>query len=241
MPCRDCCYSAQGRLNHALAAFRNAERMQAMLVGEHALMIDLRLRISLTQVRMGAVADARAVLDGIPSRARPRREQGFAAAAIHIAEGTPDRAIALLSPVTERSVASLIPTWAAIHALLFDAAAHEQLGDMSTAEASLERALELAEPKDSFCRSTIAPVRGLLERHPRQRTAHPTLRLAILDVVDGASAPPRGEPSPLLDELSEAELRVVRYLPSNLRAPEIAAELFVSTNTIRTHLRHIYN
>ena len=46
---------------------------------------------------------------------------------------------------------------------------------------------------------------------------------------------------PLLDELSEAELRVVRYLPSNLKAPEIAAELFVSPNTVRTHLRHIYS
>ena len=45
---------------------------------------------------------------------------------------------------------------------------------------------------------------------------------------------------PLRDELSEAELRVLEYLPGNLRAPEIAAELFVSTNTVRTHLRHIY-
>jgi LuxR family maltose regulon positive regulatory protein len=44
----------------------------------------------------------------------------------------------------------------------------------------------------------------------------------------------------VIEELSEAELRVVRYLPSNLKAPEIAAELFVSANTIRTHLRHIY-
>jgi LuxR family maltose regulon positive regulatory protein len=33
---------------------------------------------------------------------------------------------------------------------------------------------------------------------------------------------------------------VLRYLPTNLRAPEIAAELFVSLNTIRTHLRSIY-
>ena len=46
--------------------------------------------------------------------------------------------------------------------------------------------------------------------------------------------------SPLLEPLSDAELRVLRYLPSNLRAPEIAAELFVSANTVRTHLRHIY-
>jgi LuxR family maltose regulon positive regulatory protein len=35
-------------------------------------------------------------------------------------------------------------------------------------------------------------------------------------------------------------VRVIRYLPTNLRAPEIASELFVSTNTIRTHLRDIY-
>ena len=35
-------------------------------------------------------------------------------------------------------------------------------------------------------------------------------------------------------------MRVVRYLPSNLKASEIAAELYVSANTVRTHLRHIY-
>jgi LuxR family transcriptional regulator, maltose regulon positive regulatory protein len=56
----------------------------------------------------------------------------------------------------------------------------------------------------------------------------------------GASPQPRGEPAPPLDALSAAELRVVRYLPTNLKAPEIAAELFVSTNTVRTHLSHIY-
>jgi LuxR family maltose regulon positive regulatory protein len=42
-------------------------------------------------------------------------------------------------------------------------------------------------------------------------------------------------------QLSAAELRVVRYLPTNLKAPEIAAELGVSANTVKTHLRHIYD
>ena len=46
----------------------------------------------------------------------------------------------------------------------------------------------------------------------------------------------------VLAEVGEVaqRMRVIRYLPTNLRAREIAFELFVSTNTIRTHLRHIY-
>jgi LuxR family transcriptional regulator, maltose regulon positive regulatory protein len=36
------------------------------------------------------------------------------------------------------------------------------------------------------------------------------------------------------------ELRVLRYLPSDLTAPEIAAELHVSTNTVKTHMRNLY-
>jgi LuxR family transcriptional regulator, maltose regulon positive regulatory protein len=60
-------------------------------------------------------------------------------------------------------------------------------------------------------------------------------------VLAGSRPPrPHGEPAPALDELSVAELRVLRYLPSNLKAPEIAAELQVSLHTVKTHLRHIY-
>jgi LuxR family maltose regulon positive regulatory protein len=43
-----------------------------------------------------------------------------------------------------------------------------------------------------------------------------------------------------VEPLSESELRVLRYLPSHLPAPEIAAELFVSTSTVKTHMRHVY-
>ena len=51
---------------------------------------------------------------------------------------------------------------------------------------------------------------------------------------------PRADLPRLREELSETELRVLRYLPSNLSAPEIASELYVSTSTIKTHLRQIY-
>jgi LuxR family maltose regulon positive regulatory protein len=126
-----------------------------------------------------------------------------------------------------------------VHALLFDAAARDRLGERSGAEASIERALELAERDGVMLPFMLAPVQELLERHPRHRTAHATLLSTILDQLAG-SQPRCAEPAVLLDELSDAELRVVRYLPSNLKAPEIAAELFVSANTVRTHLRHIY-
>ena len=51
-------------------------------------------------------------------------------------------------------------------------------------------------------------------------------------------ATPNGE---IAEEISDAEARVLRYLPTNLTAPEIAAELYVSVHTVKTHLMHIYS
>ena len=63
----------------------------------------------------------------------------------------------------------------------------------------------------------------------------------ILDVLAGSSLPaPAGRRPELSEDLSERELRVLRCLPSNLSAPEIGAELYLSTSTVKTHMRHIY-
>jgi LuxR family transcriptional regulator, maltose regulon positive regulatory protein len=132
------------------------------------------------------------------------------------------------------------PRWSIIEPLLLGVAARDQLRDRHAAEASLERALDYAEADGIVLPFVLAPVGDLIERLPRHRTAHAALLRTIVDVRAGSSARPRRVPSPLLDELSEAELRVVRYLPSNLKAPEIASELCVSANTVRTHIRHIY-
>jgi LuxR family maltose regulon positive regulatory protein len=45
---------------------------------------------------------------------------------------------------------------------------------------------------------------------------------------------------PLMEPLSDSEIRVLRYLPTDLSAPEIARELSVSLNTVKTHIRHLY-
>ena len=81
----------------------------------------------------------------------------------------------------------------------------------------------------------------LLEALPRHGTAHAALLTDILDVLHGASLTATDQtPSPPTEELSPGELRVLRYLPTNLSRPEIADELSVSPNTVSTHLRSIY-
>ena len=74
---------------------------------------------------------------------------------------------------------------------------------------------------------------------------------ALVDVVVPRQEQPgkRGLPGPgrsfppkaaLPEPLTESETRVLRYLPTNLPAPEIANELTLSVNTVRTHIRHLY-
>ena len=54
------------------------------------------------------------------------------------------------------------------------------------------------------------------------------------------SAPPSAEPPWPGEPLTNSETRVLRYLPTHLAAPEIAAELCLSANTVRTHQRGLY-
>jgi LuxR family maltose regulon positive regulatory protein len=75
-----------------------------------------------------------------------------------------------------------------------------------------------------------------LRRHYRNRPT-PYLRQQIegLDEVQGPGQSPE-----LVEQLSEREMEVLRYLPSRLSNAEIAARLYVSVNTLKTHLKAIY-
>lgn len=54
-------------------------------------------------------------------------------------------------------------------------------------------------------------------------------------------AAPPDDPQWYPDEsLTDSEIRVLRYLPTHLTAPEIAAQLYLSVHTVTTHMRHIY-
>jgi LuxR family maltose regulon positive regulatory protein len=228
----------EGRVDDAIAAFQGSEESLRDLPAEHPLSLDLRARALRVRLGRGETAAVRAELAEWPSGSDRRAELRLADAALELAEGRPERALDALRPVIQRSSPSVYPGPSAIEALLLAAAAHAELGDVRAAGEALERALALAEPDGLVLPFLLAPVRELLERHQDHRTSHATLLATILDMLAGGALQPDAEP--LLEPLSDAELRVVRHLPSNLKATEIASQLCVSSNTVRTHLRHIY-
>jgi LuxR family maltose regulon positive regulatory protein len=133
------------------------------------------------------------------------------------------------------------PVWPVLAALLH-ATASDAAGDAESAERWLERALDLAEPQGLLLPFLLLPSVDLLHRHSRRRPAHGALVRQILDALGAGRRQAEPEvPRQLLEPLSASETRVLRFLPTNLSAAEIARELYVSVNTIKTHMRNLYS
>lgn len=120
---------------------------------------------------------------------------------------------------------------------------HEEQGDKSAAEKHLNSALAQAEAQEcvSVFLSEGEQMKALLRRlnSGKQKSAYASTVLAAFAGAPDAPAPV--QPLTALQEpLSERELDVLRLLNSELSGPEIAAQLFVSLNTLRTHTKHIY-
>ena len=226
----------RGRAAAALAAFRAAEQ----LAGPNPLGTPLRAWLLLALVGIGDTERAEQALADVNERDRGRREMRIAAAALRLAQHDPGATTTVLAPVLDGSIMGGWRSWLA-EAFLLEAIARDALGDPAAAEHALEHALDLAEPDGALLWFLLHPAPGLLERHARQRTAHAALIVQILDLLDGnRPAPPPAGPRAPLEPLTKSEIRVLRYLPTHLSAPEVASELSVSTTTVKTHLRNIY-
>ena len=130
-----------------------------------------------------------------------------------------------------------------IGALLVSAVAHRRLKAPERAAGLLEQALLLAEPENAF--------RPFVDGGPTVRSVltvliPPMSRSAgfagkILQRLDAQL--PLGSCAPEHDALplSESELAVLRFLPSHLTNEEIGEALFLSVNTVKTHLRSAYS
>ena len=128
-----------------------------------------------------------------------------------------------------------------VEAHLLAGLACRELGDQRAANQAAERALALAEADRLVLPFAMTGSRGLLEALPRHQTAHASLLTDILDLMHGSSIAAEDQrPWSWTEELSPGELRVLRYLPTNLSRPQIATELSVSVNTVSTHIRSIY-
>jgi LuxR family maltose regulon positive regulatory protein len=232
--------SGRRRQREALAEYSAAEHLQAQLEGSHALMRQLTSWRLATQARLGQLSEARASLAALDAELAGSGEIGNARAAICLAEGSPAAALAAVQDVLN-GIAPVIGYVTVVEANLLAALAHRELGDQRAATAAAECALALAEPDRLVLPFAMTGSLELLEGMPRHETAHAALLTNILDVMRGSSIPPGNEPSSAeTEQLSPSELRVLRYLPTNLSRPEIASELSVSVNTVNTHIRNIY-
>jgi LuxR family maltose regulon positive regulatory protein len=129
-----------------------------------------------------------------------------------------------------------------VEALLIDALARARLDEPEQVERSVERALALTEPQGRrFMFRTLPGVGELLAAHPANRTAHTAHLRTLLDQFSGV-APSGGAAASreLAEPLSDRELAVLRFLPTNLSASEIGGEMFLSVHTVKTHMRRLY-
>ncbi len=205
----------QPRLEQALGPF---EVRLLHDVGEH----------ERAEQRMASLLAGNTSLDALAALARLR-----------LAEGEPEAALNAVACAPEAVDRHNLR--ARVNLLGLEALADDALGDRAGAAAALERALRLAEPA-GLRRPLVAlggGLRPLLHRQIRGGTAHRTLIDDLLTALDRPRHA-RGARSELVEPLSDRELAVLRYLPTLMSNQDIGGELFISINTVKTHLRQIY-
>lgn len=172
--------------------------------------------------------------------------QRVSAARAYLALDAATRARRLLAPLQRRDAAVGADT--RIEAWLLDALAADRLGLVGAVCVALSEAVAAAAAEGVHrpFLAAAAPLAELLDRH------RDLVRVGVAD-ADGAPDPGNrnenrngngvpGEPpgtSPV-EPITEREAVVLRYLPTLLTAREIAAELYVSPNTVKTQLKSIY-
>ena len=163
-------------------------------------------------------------------------------AKLALAQGEPRRASELIADAVD-GPASIVHPSSAIELRALGAVAMHQRGDDQTALELVERALAVAEP-ERFVSPFLAigvPLRELLARRIRAGTAHRALAGELGEAMAPGSDRHFEQRSALvLEPLSDREAVVLRNLPTGLSKAEIAAEMFVSVNTVKTHMKNIY-
>ena len=157
-------------------------------------------------------------------------------ARLALAAGDPETAVAALTAPTADAYPMV-----EIERNVLRALALRAMGEGDAALTSLERALASAEP-EGIRRPFLGAgsgVRELLADHLRRAVSHRWFASELLRTLDGVDST-RILPVELLEPLSARESEVLRFLPTMMSNSDIASELFVSVNTVKTHVKSIY-
>lgn len=153
-----------------------------------------------------------------------------------------DRALVLLGRLLQAAEAGG-RSGSAIEILVLQALVLAAKGDARAAALPLSRALAFAEP-EGYVQVFLdegAPMKALLQDATRHGQTASYARRLLKAHGSGASLTRAAKPSAVAHEaLTERESEVLRLLGTDLSGPEIARELRVSLNTLRTHVRNIY-
>ena len=230
-------HAARDQHQHALTEFAAAAAVQARMASRHALTTRVTAWTIATHARAGQLDQAAIAIAALDPALQATGEVRNAIAVYHLAAQQPDKARHALRHVLDGSTPA--NPHLTLEAHLLDAIAHHHLGEHRAAYAAIETALDLAEPERLILPFAMSGAWQLLKTAAPHTTSHAALIADILDVVHRGSIS-TSTPLTSAEPLSPTELRVLRYLPTNLTRPEIADELSVSLNTVSTHIRHIY-
>jgi LuxR family maltose regulon positive regulatory protein len=241
---------AQGDLDGALELLQEAERLY---VGDFFPNVRpvaaLVTRVWVAQGRLGeALGWARAQgLSAHDELSYGREFEHITLTRVLLARSTSDRAdrsvreaIGLLERLLQAAEAGE-RQGSAIEILVLLALAHQAQGDIPAALVPLERAQTLAE-REGYVRIFVdegRPMAVLLEAAMKHGIAPSYVRHLLSALGKGEDRAPVKQG--MSEPLSERELDVLRLLGTYLSGPDIARELMVSLNTLRTHTKNIYD
>ena len=193
-------------------------------------------------LRVGSTGRARAVLLLVEEGEHFDRADGrLLRGGLLIAEGDFKTALEAVEPCLD-GAADGVTLQERISGLLIAAVAQRRLGSSDEAAGLLEQALALAEPDGAY-RAFLdggAAVRSAMTVLIPPTSRHAGFAGRILERFDAQASHPAGPADAVSVPLTDSERAVLRFLPSHMTNEEISQALFLSINTVKTHLRSAY-
>ena len=187
----------------------------------------------------GDMEAADAALDRKAARSRESAAIALLRARLLLGKGEPEAALELLECWPDEQLTCF---GLRIEGCVLTAVARHAVHDNEGAGDALEQALALAGP-NSHRRPFLdggSAVQVLLEQRIRWGTAHRSFAGELLAAFRKRAPSVAVTRVELLEPLSGREQSVLRFLPTMMSNAEIAGELFVTSNTVKTHLKSIY-